>query len=969
MDQIPMSIQRQYNNNINPNNNYTIPKNNIYHGKSSSYSIPNRKQIIINPIQNNQYNYSNQIPNNYYNTNIDFDTNSNYNKYNVTNNFYGNQIINNNINYISSSRNTKDIQSINNPLYNNIINNTLTQPNSSTNNFVKYNNIDAQSYNRVIKLNSNSNMNQNLILENNYMIQTPKSDMNFMKKKNSKEKFKSIIKNIDVNMDYQENNINNNTHNINFQNKNNLKIEDYNNDNIAYFDISNFRSNLMKMNNVKVINNSNIKHSKINTYNNPNENNINNITNTNNTSRKSSKVKNKIFSRIPHNKMKKSNNIINASNIHEKTNIKFNSSQGRKTKSKIPINMKRKINEIKKVQILDDESESNNQLLFNTNTFSEINMINNFNDKKEKNIDNKTNRINKEKEIINKDNNIDEISEKSEKYKSIKQIKSLDKRNSKYKTSTESDESKIKSDILSMNTTSTHYINNENIDNINIDTNINQNKEQKNKNVKNKIIMIKHSKAKSYMIDKKTANKINKDSEKENEKNEINSNNDNQLEENILAQKINSIRIEKIENKLINKKIEIRKDKKLNKSQSNDTMNVSEVSNDDKIMKINDFSGKIKNNILVDIDKNTDFNETRKIKVSKNNNININEIIKSNKKNTQSKDIKSIQYISKTKRISKRENGNNEEYTKEKNYFRKCIYKSIAGKDSLGNRKINQDLYLVQINFINIEGFNLFGVLDGHGENGHKVAIFTRDFIIFKLTSFFQKHSPNSLEEIYSLLKEDDFNIIKTIYQKTDKELQEQNFNSNFSGSTCVIVFQVGEKIICANVGDSRAILVYSSKIEDDKLSSTKIYELSHDQKPELPEEKKRIYKMGGIVDQMLDGNGKRNGPFRVWDGKNNYPGLAMSRCIGDLKGKKCGLISEPEIIEYNLDERSKYMVICSDGVWEFLNNEDVMRIGIDFYLKDNIGEFIDKIIKVSEFWWEKEDIIRDDITAVIVYF
>ena len=128
MDQIPMSIQRQYNNNINPNNNYTIPKNNIYHGKSSSYSIPNRKQIIINPIQNNQYNYSNQIPNNYYNTNIDFDTNSNYNKYNVTNNFYGNQIINNNINYISSSRNTKDIQSINNPLYNNIINNTLTQP-------------------------------------------------------------------------------------------------------------------------------------------------------------------------------------------------------------------------------------------------------------------------------------------------------------------------------------------------------------------------------------------------------------------------------------------------------------------------------------------------------------------------------------------------------------------------------------------------------------------------------------------------------------------------------------------------------------------------------------------------------------------------------------------------------------------------------------------------------------------------
>ena len=126
---------------------------------------------------------------------------------------------------------------------------------------------------------------------------------------------------------------------------------------------------------------------------------------------------------------------------------------------------------------------------------------------------------------------------------------------------------------------------------------------------------------------------------------------------------------------------------------------------------------------------------------------------------------------------------------------------------------------------------------------------------------------------------------------------------------------------------------------------------------------------MGGIVDQMLDSKGKRNGPFRVWAGTNNYPGLAMSRCIGDLKGKKCGLISEPEIIEYNLDERSKYMVIASDGVWEFIDNEDVMRMGIDFYLKDNVDEFLDKIIQVSEFWWEKEDIIRDDITAIIVFF
>ena len=206
----------------------------------------------------------------------------------------------------------------------------------------------------------------------------------------------------------------------------------------------------------------------------------------------------------------------------------------------------------------------------------------------------------------------------------------------------------------------------------------------------------------------------------------------------------------------------MKKDKKINKSQSNDTMNVSDVSNDDKIMKINNFKSKIRNNEIIDIDNNKDFNATKKIQIPKSNNININDIIINNKKNSSNKDIKNIQYISKFKKINETDK-KKEEYIKEKHYFKKCKYKSIAGKDSLGNRKINQDLYLIQISFLNIEGFNLFGVLDGHGEYGHKVAIFTRDFILLKLSSFFKENNYNSLNEIYELLKKDNFAIIKNI--------------------------------------------------------------------------------------------------------------------------------------------------------------------------------------------------------------
>ena len=921
MEQIPISAQKKNNNNF--MGNYIIQKNNMHHGKSSTYSsmkniFQKENQIIL---ENDNNNYTNQI-NNYKNYKVqipiqtDLDINNYYNRYNVTNNFYGNQIINNNINninYYTSSRNVKEIGNINNNIYINNNNNLSTKTQ-------EFNNNTMQLYNEIIKLNNYNN--------NNYMIQAPKTDINYIKRNESKDNYRNIIKNIDINMDYQEINIDNN----NLIN-NNIKItNNTNDDDISYFDISNFKS--MKNNNVKMTTNPNynIKNFSFNS----------DTINNNNNSRKSSKVKNKINSRIPYNKDK-----IFISDIKLNNDFKFNTGNTKKTMSKIPINMKKKLNETQKIQ-KDDESIVNEKLLYNTNTFTNKDALIEYEE-------NKTYRINDTCKFINKDNNLDDTSENFE-YKDIKKMNSDINNNSKFKFSTERNDTpknsiktKIKKlNILSINNTDHNYLNNENINDINIDY-----LSKRSKNVKDKKIIYKHSKAKSNLINKQIIKDINKENEK--------------IEENDLNEKINLVKIEKIESKLINKKIQIKKDKKkLNKSQSNETMNVSEMSNDEKITKINVFSTKIKNNIFSNIEKNKDhLNETKKIKDSKinNNNININDIIKNNQSNN--KDIKNISYISK----SKKEQKTKKIYNKEKNYFRKCKYKSIAGKDSYGNRKINQDLYLVQINFINIEGFNLYGVLDGHGENGHKVAIFTRDFIIDKLTSFFNKHKVDSLFEIYPLLKKNNFSIIKDIYQEIDNELLNQNFNSNFSGTTCIIVFQIGDKLICSNVGDSRAILIYTSKIEDKDLSSTKIYELSYDQKPEIPKEKKRIYSMGGIVDQMLDNKGKRNGPFRVWDGNNNYPGLAMSRSIGDLKGKKCGLISEPEIIEYNLDQRSKYMVICSDGVWEFLNNEDIMKIGIEYYLKNNIDEYLDKIIKVSEFWWEKEDTMRDDITAVIVFF
>ena len=392
--------------------------------------------------------------------------------------------------------------------------------------------------------------------------------------------------------------------------------------------------------------------------------------------------------------------------------------------------------------------------------------------------------------------------------------------------------------------------------------------------------------------------------------------------------------------------------------------------------------GKIKKDSIINLKKNniiTSFsNKHSKVKVN-NNSININ-TIKTKKSNEEKevnekneiKEIKEIKKIKEINEVDEVDDGNNNNNILPDNYFKSYRYDSVPGTEIHKKIKINQDIALAEIKLNNINGFNLFGVLDGHGEFGHKISRFARDFIKEEIQNYFEKLRVTTLSEIYMELTKDDYSLIKKTYKKVDDELKKQkDFNANFSGTTCVIVFQVGNNLITANVGDSRAILVFSedSDKNNKKLKNTKIFELSIDQKPDLPKEKERIKKMGGIVDQMLDSKGKRNGPFRVWAGRENYPGLAMSRSLGDLKGKNCGLIPEPEIIEYTMDDKSKYMIICSDGVWEFLKNEKVMEIANKYYIEDNIDKLIDKIIKKSQYWWDKEDVIRDDITIVAVFF
>ena len=195
---------------------------------------------------------------------------------------------------------------------------------------------------------------------------------------------------------------------------------------------------------------------------------------------------------------------------------------------------------------------------------------------------------------------------------------------------------------------------------------------------------------------------------------------------------------------------------------------------------------------------------------------------------------------------------------------------------------------------------------------------------------------------------------------------KQNKFDFNFSGTTCNISFQFNKYLVNASVGDSRGIIVFDTG--DSKNQG--IQPTSTDHKPDLPGELDRIKMHGGVVDKITDSFGNKVGPQRVWKAGLNYPGLAMSRSLGDFQAKECGVISSPQIVEYTISSRStKYLCICSDGVWEFIQNEQVRDLGNAFLIKNDVGGFCSELVKFAVHSWEQFDIIRDDITVVCVFF
>mmetsp|Transcript_37358 Transcript_37358/g.90722 ORF Transcript_37358/g.90722 Transcript_37358/m.90722 type:complete len:418 (-) Transcript_37358:121-1374(-) len=310
----------------------------------------------------------------------------------------------------------------------------------------------------------------------------------------------------------------------------------------------------------------------------------------------------------------------------------------------------------------------------------------------------------------------------------------------------------------------------------------------------------------------------------------------------------------------------------------------------------------------------------------------------------------------------------------------------------------NQDDYSITLKLGGEANDVMFAVYDGHGSNGHGCAVFTKTDIPRSVAKYIrQKRSSRHIAklkaegkptkgafrpELWSTLEEKEYGeCCRKAFEETNKALHDNaKINDKLSGTTVVTVsFHRGRMTVC-NLGDSRALL--GSRMQED--GTIQSIPLSMDQTPHRKDERERVQAAGaeiksidqlqgreephddwGDIPQGGEVENPHKDPPRIWVKGNEFPGTAFTRSIGDTVAENIGVIAQPEIVSRELTENDTYLVIATDGLFEFLKNKQVMEI---VEKSSDPVDACEKLRKAAyEQWLQHEDRV-DDITIIVCF-
>mmetsp|Transcript_20612 Transcript_20612/g.39130 ORF Transcript_20612/g.39130 Transcript_20612/m.39130 type:complete len:397 (-) Transcript_20612:543-1733(-) len=260
---------------------------------------------------------------------------------------------------------------------------------------------------------------------------------------------------------------------------------------------------------------------------------------------------------------------------------------------------------------------------------------------------------------------------------------------------------------------------------------------------------------------------------------------------------------------------------------------------------------------------------------------------------------------------------------------------AVSGMKGFRNTMEDQHLVCtnIMVNGFGLKGHSLFVVFDGHGGNYAAKFCATKFLETFANSEDIERYAALQPHGRCSRADTNGIGLLKGALTYTfeeldrqltaeqirqNKEFYEAKATYNFrkpplgqpsvgerSGTTCVAVFITPTHFVCANAGDSRAILRRNGKV----------LPLSFDHKPSSMPEKVRIMKAKGeVVGKRIDGD------------------LAVSRALGDfvhklnqeLSANEQKVIGTPDFTVYpRVYSADEFVVVACDGIWDVASNKE----------------------------------------------
>lgn len=311
--------------------------------------------------------------------------------------------------------------------------------------------------------------------------------------------------------------------------------------------------------------------------------------------------------------------------------------------------------------------------------------------------------------------------------------------------------------------------------------------------------------------------------------------------------------------------------------------------------------------------------------------------------------------------------------------------------------KPNQDYACYSQPFAGIGGTALFVVCDGHGRHGDDVSQEVLNSLIFELE-----------EQAEGMLHEPGHTIATSFVAVNDhlhamSMEEELQVDARDSGACAVLAFlsgaytggslsprplrsidlalltrlppspvppsPTGSQLWIGGVGDCRAILGTS-----DVNGGIITQPLSVDHAVDLPAERTRMEAAGGHIREGFHDEDGEYLAAKVYEDEYNErkgPGLSVSRALGDLTAVDVGLIPNPQLAYHKVNADDQYLILASDGVWTFLESDEVMQMAhLSFEKGKPAQEACKAIIARSARQWQRHEgtNYRDDITVIVVH-